>query len=80
MTDQKHTKEQLEADALVLARNVPLRVVACVNALAGIDDPEAFMRDFKDLVENIESAYVDGQFVKSGLQDMKDEHLKGGAE
>ncbi len=65
MTGQKHTKEKKERDALMLANNVPLRVVACVNALAGIDDPEAFMRD------------VHRRF---SIDWILNKHLKGGAE
>ena len=44
------------------------REVACVNALAGIDDPEAFMRDVKHLLVSPTVSWVA----------RVNQHLKGG--
>ena len=48
------------------------RIVACANALAGIDDPEAFMRLIKEIVEY-------GATTSDDIDEIN-EHLKGGAE
>ena len=45
------------------------RIVACINALAGIDDPEAFMRKVRELWDDNE--------VSGEIADVFDEHLKG---
>ena len=34
------------------------RIVACVNAMAGIDDPEQFVKDCRTIVENANRASV----------------------
>lgn len=48
------------------------RIIACVNAMQGIDDPEAFMRD---VVEHLDKALVRGPNYYAVTQ-----HLKGGDE
>ena len=53
------------------------RIVACVNALADIEDPEAFILDLKELTQGLRSAYVDGDFVQEELIRIDEEHLKG---
>ena len=61
------------------------RIVACVNALAGIDDPEAFMRDMK-LWRKLQEHFKEGDPSFSSvaasleLDEAILEHLKGGAE
>lgn len=45
------------------------RIVACVNALAGIDDPEAFMQDVR--------GFFSGERPDHTLLDGILEHLKG---
>ena len=45
------------------------RIVACINALAGIDDPEAFMLKVRELWDDNE--------VSGEIADVFDEHLKG---
>jgi len=50
------------------------RIVACVNAMQGIDDPAQFMRDVRDLFK------TDNQDLAVHLTDKVEEHLKGGAE
>ena len=52
-----------------------LRIVACVNAMQGIDDPEAFMRDVRAFMRNLEFN-GEGDWVALGMD--INEHLKGG--
>ena len=71
MTDQKHTKPQTyedwkaywdlirEEDRLEALRQYSERSQACVNALAGIADPEAFMRDVRSWKETRSAACDD---------------------
>ena len=53
------------------------RIVACVNALAGIDDPEAFMRDVRVMLEFDEDS---PNFLEKmqAVRENIEEHLKGG--
>ena len=56
--------------AYEFVQKCPLRAYACVNALAGIDDPEAFMRDVRAFATK---AHIAGNQIRVI------EHLKGGA-
>ena len=58
------------------------RIVACVNALAGVDDPEAFMRDMREWREAL-SAYQEDESGDNlnnlaRLDVVMSKHLKGG--
>ena len=51
------------------------RIYACVNALAGVEDPEAFMRTVLELLGNIADG-EDRKALDSAVNASK--HLKGG--
>ena len=51
------------------------RAYACVNALAGIDDPEAFMRDVRMMIEAIDEGHINTGIMFAAAID---KHLKGG--
>ena len=55
--------------------DTPSRTSICVNALAGIDDPEAFMLDARELEQSFEK---DPVFDIVRLASNVIQHLKGG--
>ena len=83
MADQKHTKEPwTHKYGPWLVYPKANRIVACVNALAGVDDPVAFMRDVREWREAL-SAYQEDEshhhlpnLAKYDV--IVSEHLKGG--
>ena len=53
------------------------RIVACVNALAGVEDPEAFMRDVREFAAlNVGDSNAKWTRIRNKVR----EHLKGGDE
>lgn len=45
------------------------RIIACVNALAGIEDPEAFVREAKARAVLEQQAAADGRQLNPGMLD-----------
>lgn len=88
MTDQNHTQElnmlvygdgwfRLDAKKLSAeeAVNEARRLLDCWNALEGIDDPAAFMRDVRLMIEAIDKGHTNtGVMFAMAV----DKHLKGG--
>lgn len=56
--------------ALVHKEGVSQRIVSCINALAGISDPEAFIRAVRELIEGDEE-------VACEIGQWKPEYLRG---
>ena len=81
MTDQKHTKEPATGKDLMRimdderTKGLAARAKLCLDALAGIADPEAFMRDVRAFMRNLEFN-GEGDWVALGMD--INEHLKGG--
>ena len=68
----------LSIGQLIKGRIVPVnRIDACVNALAGIADPEAFMRDVR---EYFRTKGFGPEWVDKIDAETINQHLKGGAE
>ena len=72
MDDKLKTLDEIKAMGEDFKRVYDLRALACVNALAGIPDPAAFMRDVRELMIVETSIPINRQI------DVICEHLKGG--
>ena len=70
---ESHRVSPVQWGLIVSILNGDTRAATCVNALAGIDDPEAFMRDVRKIAKPSRGV------LGSGITMTLAKHLKGGA-